>query len=161
MLLTNLLTTAEVGLILAEYRRLNHDRWPDMDGIIRESLNDLPSTKPVHQRLLSVVRRKLPSLTIEPSYTFTSSYEPFSTLPPHTDRPTCDLNISVALSATGGDPRSWPLYVRMRDVERIDEYRLGVGDGALYRGTKELHWRPMMPYGMTEFVGVFFHFHVD
>lgn len=139
------------------YRQPKRDRWPDMEGIVRTSLNDLPVMRLLHQQTEALISYVI-SEKVTPSYSFTSGYEAGSNLPRHTDRPQCVYNISIVLSIEPADqdPRSWPLWIE-RDG-RPFVIRLSAGDGVLYSGVRDPHWRDTMPQGWTAVTGVFFHY---
>lgn len=70
-----------------------------------------------------------------PTYTFARIYQTGNQLERHTDRPECELSVSVNLSSD----EPWPLYI---DGEK---FILTPGDGVIYEGVKYEHWRE--PYG--------------
>lgn len=156
------------GLVNREYARgtlsnhfwrqgQHHQRWPEMVGIKRLSINNLPIMRLLHQATESLVRFTT-SDKIKTSYSFTSAYDTGSSLPEHVDRPQCIYNISLMLSHSPGTASlsAWPLYIRHAETtNRID---LQVGDAVVYSGTRDPHWRDTMPSSLTNVLGVFFHF---
>jgi alkylated DNA repair dioxygenase AlkB len=95
---------------------------------------------------------------IKTSYSFASAYESGTALPAHTDRPQCVFNVSLLLGSAPEDATlsDWPLYIRRDNQDhRVD---LEAGDGVLYSGTQDLHWREKLPEHLTSVLGVFFHY---
>jgi len=141
------------------YWRNDHliERHPDMDGIIRTSVNNLPPARLLHQLSESLVQ-KLVDEPIKTSYSFTSAYEAGSTLPPHTDRSQCVYNISLMLGSIPYRARlsDWPLHIRRGGEDH--HVGLEAGDAVLYSGTRDLHWRDRLPKHLISVLGVFFHY---
>lgn len=141
------------------YWRNDHllERWADMPGIKRTSVNNLPLSRFLHQAVEPVVCSLVPD-RIKTSYSFTSSYEAGSNLPAHRDRPQCVYNISLMLSGTPGNKSlaGWPLYIQRNGVD--NKIELETGDGVFYSGTRDLHWRETMPAELSGVLGVFMHF---
>jgi len=134
----------------------NIERWNDMEGIKRTSVNNMPLSRLLHQLAEPTVKALVP-VPVKTSYSFTSAYEPGTNLPAHTDRPQCVYNISMMLSST---PRrslaGWPLWIRRNGQD--NPIALEPGDAVLYSGTQDLHWRDKMPPGFVSVLGVFMHF---
>lgn len=152
------LIAPEYAQFMSDYyhRSAKHDRWPDMPGISRTSLNDTPLARLLHSQLNNMVSYIIGE-PLKPSYSFTAAYDSTSNLPAHRDRPQCVYNISLLFS---GEPRllplsGWPLYVEVNGVK--NEMKLDTGDGCLYSGTRDLHWREKMPGPLMQVTGVFMH----
>jgi hypothetical protein len=67
-----------------------------------------------------------------PSYAFWRMYTKFATLEKHTDRPSCEISVTLNISSDG---TKWPIFM---DGTPID---LDPGDGAVYLGCEVNHWR--------------------
>jgi len=67
-----------------------------------------------------------------PTYSFWRCYTKFSDLEKHTDRPACEITVSVNLAGCGTE---WPLFINGTPIE------IKKGDGVLYFGAKTEHWR--------------------
>lgn len=132
------------------------DRWQDLPGIKRTSVNNSPLMRLVHQSTEGFVRHIVGD--VKTSYSFTSAYEAGSTLPAHTDRPQCAFNASVILGVDplDADPREWPLWIETRIGVRAA--KLEVGDAVLYSGVKDKHWRDALPESVHGLLGAFFHY---
>lgn len=73
-------------------------------------------------------------LKLFPTYTYSRIYKKGNILALHKDRPSCEISITLRLSATD-DSYNWPIW--MKDAE----YNLEDGDGVIYRGCDLEHWR--------------------
>jgi hypothetical protein len=74
-------------------------------------------------------------LELWPTYTYTRLYKTGNSLAKHTDRPSCEISVTVKLDDTGEDGYNWPIW--MKD----SEYKLDKGDAVVYRGMDLEHWR--------------------
>lgn len=134
-----------------------HDRWKDLEGIKRTSCNNMPLMRLIHQATEGLVKSIITE-NIKTSYSFTSAYEPGTCLPAHTDRPQCVWNISLMLGSDPPDARlsDWPIFIKHKEVNY--QVELEAGDGVLYSGVRDLHWRGTMPEQIKSTLGVFFHY---
>jgi hypothetical protein len=134
-----------------------HERWPDMPGIKRTSVNDSPLMRLVHEATLKLALYVLDA-DIKTSYSFTAAYEAGTVLPRHTDRPQCVYNASVILGVdpSSADPKEWPLFIEVNGVPHAA--KLNVGDAVFYAGTRDPHWRNELPANMHRLLGTFFHY---
>ncbi|HEY4076994.1 MAG TPA: hypothetical protein VGM26_08685 [Rhizomicrobium sp.] len=91
-------------------------------------------------------------LALYPTYSYARIYKHGDRLPPHRDRPACEISISLNLGQVPDEP--WPLYLRnnIGAVEAI----LKPGDALLYRGIDLTHWRE--PYDGQSLAQVFMHY---
>ncbi|MEN9575821.1 MAG: hypothetical protein RL514_3676 [Verrucomicrobiota bacterium] len=88
-----------------------------------------------------------------PTYSFMRIYEPGAVLARHTDRPACEISLSLALQP---DPQvPWPLYVETPTGEAVPAH-LAAGDGLVYQGIERPHWRE--PFTGTEMIQTFLHY---
>lgn len=134
-----------------------HERWRDLEGIKRTSVNNMHLMRLIHQATEGLVNQLVPD-PMKTSYSFTSCYEVGTCLPAHTDRPQCVWNISFML---GSDPEdadlgAWPLMVEANNQRHTFDLRHG--DAVLYSGVRDLHWRDYMPGGINKALGVFLHY---
>jgi len=67
-----------------------------------------------------------------PTYSFWRCYTMFSSLKKHTDRPSCEISVTVNIA---NDGTKWPIFV---DGTSID---LNIGDAVIYLGCELCHWR--------------------
>lgn len=134
-----------------------HERHPDMEGIKRTSVNNMPLMRLIHQATEKFVNSMIPE-RVKTSYSFCAAYEPGSNLPAHTDRPQCVYNISMMLGSAPfrASLAGWPLFIKRGD--ETNAVTLELGDAVLYSGTRDLHWRDVMPKGLGLVLGVFLHY---
>lgn len=142
------------------YRRQHqhHQRHRDMEGIFRSSINNLAWMRLLHQASEKLINYIVQPQAIKTSYSFASQYDFGSSLPKHTDRPQCIYNVSLMLGSSpyGADLTKWPLFLEREG--KIISAALKPGDGVLYLGTRDPHWRDPMPKDLETVLGVFFHY---
>jgi hypothetical protein len=102
--------------------------------------------------LLQPVIENLTSLQLFWTYSYFRVYRRGDALKRHTDRPSCEITLSLNLAYEGGEP--WPLWVQGRNGPAA--LTLGPGDAALYRGIECAHWRE--PLKGERCVQVFLHY---
>jgi hypothetical protein len=86
-----------------------------------------------------------------PTYSYSRLYSNGDILEKHTDRPACEISITVQLGRSHN--YAWPIY--MGDYR----YDLVEGDGVIYRGCDVAHWRNPCDGPDNYYSGqVFFHF---
>lgn len=91
-------------------------------------------------------------LALFPTYSYLRIYCEDATLPRHTDRPSCEISVTIAL---GGDaPTPWPIWLESGGRSR--EVALAPGDAMVYRGAVIPHWRERFEGRL--WVQVFLHF---
>jgi hypothetical protein len=92
----------------------------------------------------------------KPSYSFVSAYAGGATLPLHSDRPQCEITVSLCVFATAGGQR-WPLHLQSLTEDTLVEMRLGVGQAAIFKGREIPHSRPALPAN-AQSISLLFHF---
>lgn len=100
---------------------------------------------------------ELTGLDLKPSYCYLAVYHSGAALARHTDREQCAWNLSLVLDMQPAREaqQAWPIY--LETAAGVQEVRLEMGDGILYRGDRYPHWRP--PLAPRHRVAVcFFHF---
>lgn len=134
-----------------------HNTYPEMTGINRTSINNLDLMRYYHEATPKLMRELVGEKVI-PSYSFSSKYLKGSSLPAHIDnRPACTWNISLPLAASDNSKlSSWPLTIETKTGEHVVE--LEAGDAVCYGGTRDRHWRDVMPEELDWVFGVFFHY---
>lgn len=86
-----------------------------------------------------------------PTYAFSRLYHNGDELPAHTDRPACEVSLTVQLGRS--HHYSWPIYVGG------NRYDLSEGDAVVYFGCDAPHWREPCDGPQDYYSGqVFFHF---
>jgi predicted 2-oxoglutarate/Fe(II)-dependent dioxygenase YbiX len=93
--------------------------------------------------------------TLYPTYAYARIYRPGDELKVHTDRPACEISVTLTL---GFDGTIWPIYMADESADssglevigendvtfnltNIAEISMNVGDAVLYRGQVKRHWR--------------------
>ncbi len=75
-------------------------------------------------------------LRLFPTYSYFRVYKNGDTLAKHTDRPACEISITLCLGFVG---ESWPIWID--GPHGASAISLGAGDALLYRGRECAHWR--------------------
>jgi len=91
-------------------------------------------------------------LSLFPAYSYLRIYCEGSVLPKHTDRPSCE--ISVTLTLGGEAPAAWPIWVEAHGEARA--VTLPPGDALVYKGAVLPHWRER--FGGRFWVQLFLHY---
>jgi hypothetical protein len=90
--------------------------------------------------LLEDVRGRVETATgveLWPTYSYCRVYRRGNRLDAHTDRPSCEISLSVNLGRSSDEP--WPLF--LIGPQGTAAVELGPGDGLVYRGIDCYHWR--------------------
>lgn len=83
---------------------------------------------------------KITTLDLYPTYSYFRVYKHGDVLVKHTDRPSCEITVSVCLGYEG--PSTWPLMLEVQTG--TSSIGLEPGDALIYRGTEIPHWREPM-----------------
>ncbi len=76
-------------------------------------------------------------LALFPTYSYFRVYKNGDTLAKHTDRPSCEISVTLCLGFEAEKP--WPIWIE--GPHRSSSVNLKPGDGLIYRGTECAHWR--------------------
>ena len=87
-----------------------------------------------------------------PCYSYARIYQKHDILPPHTDRPSCEISLTVTLNY---EKHTWPFW--LIDRGQVTSIELDIGDMLLYKGTEVMHFRHPMQ-GQEFQYQVFFHY---
>lgn len=86
-----------------------------------------------------------------PTYAYARLYSNGDVLQKHTDRPACEISVTVQLGRS--HHYAWPIYANGQP------FYLAEGDGVVYRGCDVEHWRDVCAGPSGYYSGqVFFHF---
>lgn len=88
-------------------------------------------------RLLSKME-EVTGLKLYPTYTYSRIYNKKSILEKHTDRPACEISGTLCIGYDGD--YNWPLWIKDND-DKSHSIMLEPGDGLIYRGCNNEHWR--------------------
>jgi len=83
-------------------------------------------------------------LSLEPTYSYSRVYQGGEELAPHTDRPSCEISVTVNVACTGDFP--WPIWMQYKDKDPA-KCMLNPGDAVIYKGCEVTHWRRRLPEG--------------
>ncbi len=72
-----------------------------------------------------------------PTYSYARVYQPGEVLKPHTDRPSCEISVTVNVASKGKVSPIYTQYGR-NDPEK---HVLQPGDAVIYMGCDVMHWR--------------------
>lgn len=86
-----------------------------------------------------------------PTYAYGRKYKNGAKLPIHTDRPSCEISVTVHLY--GDDV--WPFFLTDKSGNTLS-FNLNAGDAVLYYGMEVPHWRDR--YEGEEYGQVFLHY---
>lgn len=114
---------------------------------LSDSLRDDPTLDSVLEQLVPLMEDET-GLRLSPTYCYARIYRPGDVLEKHTDRPACEISVTVTLGYSGG---LWPIFM---DGEK---FMLETGDGAIYRGCEVEHWRERYCEGNWQ-TQAFFHY---
>jgi len=120
---------------------------------------------PPYRKFHGIIREKIEKIIgrkLYETYYYDRFYLPGQKLEKHTDRPACEISVSIHISSNIKE--FWPFYIKTPDVYEIKNKTTnqkvfskikkrgnaaGVlcnpGDGVLYKGCERPHWRDAMP----------------
>ena len=118
---------------------------------------DTPSyyADPFMESLLEMLRPRVEiesGLELCPTYSYFRVYKTGDVLKPHTDRPACEVSVTLSLGYEARE--AWPIWLDLNGEPR--SFALEPGDALLYRGIDLTHWRDGFPG--THSVQVFLHY---
>ena len=100
-----------------------------------------PQYKTIHtsvgKKLEEVLGRNLYN-----TYYYDRFYFPGQQLKKHTDRPACEISVSIHISTNLKE--EWPIWIKTPAGEE-HSVMLKPGDGVIYKGCERPHWRDAMP----------------
>ena len=96
---------------------------------------------PFYKELHFIVRKKIEKILgmdLFPTYYYDRFYYAGQQLYRHSDRPSCEVSVTIQISSNGKEP--WPIWFQRPDGS--EHYVLMEdGDGAVYKGCEREHWR--------------------
>ena len=81
---------------------------------------------------------------LEPTYSFSRVYQGGEELKPHTDRPSCEISVTVNVACTMSEP--WPIWMQYKGNDPA-KCLLNPGDAVIYKGCQVTHWRRPLEQG--------------
>ena len=134
-LVKNFLTKEEVDLF-THYTRMKHRtnlNYFDLDQ--SDQGDSMFYGDPATDSLLITKKElmeKETGMQLLPTYTFWRMYTYGADLKKHKDRPSCEISVTVKINSCGVD---WAVFI---EGNKID---LQNGDGVIYKGCENHHWR--------------------
>ena len=83
-----------------------------------------------------------------PTYSFWRKYYQGQPLSVHTDRPSCEVSVTLNIGGDGGT--DWGIFVDNT------KFSMEVGQGVIYKGCEQKHWREPLTY--KSHVQMFLHY---
>ena len=131
----NFITQEEINL-LSKYCRIKHrTNLQHFDWAQNKVGDTFIYGDAVFERLMLTKLNKVQEISgynLHPTYAFWRMYSKFSDLTPHTDRPSCEISVTVMI---GSDGTPWPIYMEGEPVV------MKPGDAVVYKGCEVKHWR--------------------
>jgi hypothetical protein len=114
-------------------------------GMLEEGDPDVPGTPcrygdPIMDSVLEEFIPRFESATgkrLYPTYSYFRVYKRGDVLKRHTDRPACEISVTLNLGYSG--EATWPIWIERDDIRR--SILLEPGDSLLYKGAETAHWR--------------------
>ena len=134
-IIKNFLTIEETKL-LVDYCRIRHRINFDSFEFKQNNNGDTcyyadPLMESLMINKLDIMQKET-KLELSPTYSFWRMYTFNADLKKHTDRPACEISVTVML---GSDETPWPIYIDKAEIN------LQPGDAAIYLGCELEHWR--------------------
>ena len=134
-IIKNFLKAEEIGL-LNRYCGIRHmTNYKHFDFIQNDNADTYFYADPLMESLMINkinLMQKETGLELLPTYAFWRMYTLNADLKKHTDRPACEISVTVMI---GSDGTKWPIYMDGAAIE------LEPGDAAVYLGCEVEHWR--------------------
>ena len=101
---------------------------------------------------LSVDMEKYLGIDLIPTYSYLRVYKHGDVLYKHTDKNSCEFSVTLTLKR---EPEEdiWPIYV---ETDKINKVSLDSGDGLIYKGSENFHWRD--EFSGSKLAQVFLHY---
>lgn len=159
--LREILPTAQREKIRHYVRQLrSHGYFPelgvgDLQVELRTNIHREPTISSLHNGLARLINR-FDDPTLQPSFCQLGIYEAGAVLVRHLDRSQCVRNLSFVFDmwSAAGEPSPWPFHLEINGETRT--VLLNPGDGAVYAGTRTIHWRDALPAGQRATAAFFF-----
>ena len=123
--------------VIGSFARYNHPKFKDVYYRIKNTIEKVTGDK------------------LYPTYYYDRFYFKGHDLKKHTDRPSCEISVSMHIS-TNAD-YDWPIYFKQED--EVVDLVTKPGDAVLYKGCELEHWRePLRGSRDVYYHQVFFHY---
>lgn len=114
----------------------------DKNGVIPFGGTTQLPYDPVMEAMLSFIQptvEKHYGEELIPTYSFWRTYYKGQCCPPHKDRPSCEVSVTLTLGASD-DSCSWGFFVEDKSFKTMP------GEGVIYKGCEQEHWRNDLEY---------------
>ena len=140
----------ERGQITYYNNRMDKYEHLPMESQVNGSLAryNIPTYRELHFLVKKEVEKIL-EMDLHPSYFYDRFYFPNQQLKRHSDRPACEVSVSLQISTTLENP--WPIWFERPDGSEA-HVLMKDGDAAVYKGCEREHWRDPLPsrYNKTQ-----------
>jgi len=99
---------------------------------------------PIYKELHYTVRKEVEKhlqIDLLPTYFYERFYYTGQELKRHTDRPACEVSVTLQISTNSNSP--WPIWFKRPDGSEAS-VEMKNGDGCIYKGCDIPHWRPSL-----------------
>ena len=93
-------------------------------------------------------------MTLYPTHNYSRVYNSASKLDDHRDRPACEVSLDICMGYEDG--YCWPIMIE-NDNKTVTTVYLKPGDGLIYNGLENRHWRPK-EHSVIKQVNCFMHY---
>jgi len=103
---------------------------------------------PIYRELHFQVKKYLEDnlgVDLHPTYFYDRFYSPGQQLYRHSDRPACEISVTLQISSSHPD-NVWPIWFNKADGTDAGIV-MNDGDAAVYKGCEREHWRDPLPSG--------------
>ena len=90
-----------------------------------------------------------------PTYSYARLYKHGEELKKHTDRPACEISVTMNIGYDGD--YNWPIWIKDNNNKNV-EVILEPGDGLIYQGCVNEHWRDDADKRVLKQSQVFLHY---
>lgn len=105
-----------------------------------EEIYNTKSLNIINQILADKIKDSTKAKNLYATYAFYRKYFKGQKLQKHTDRPECQISVTICL-ATSDDNREWPIYLQNKEQQIIYKGSTKPGCGVIYKGCELVHWR--------------------
>lgn len=127
-----------VNLLAIDEIENNSDGQEQVKG--SEEIYNTKSLRVINQILTDKVKDSIKADNLYATYAFYRKYFKNQKLIKHTDRPECEISITICL-ATSDDEKEWPIYLENKKQGIIYKGNTKPGCGVIYKGCELPHWR--------------------
>jgi len=99
--------------------------------------SNVPQYKNLYYLIKKEVEKRL-SMDLLPTYFYDRFYYVGQELTIHTDRPACEVSVTLQVSSNSNTP--WPIWFKRPDGSDVS-VEMKNGDGCIYKGCDIPHWR--------------------